>query len=155
MFTDAAAIALALQLLGTGPDPRVTVIAAESARLILGDPYTRTCAFVTEGSPKIFVGDWCFALREARQGDARALAAIIAHEQFHKDAHAPEGPAYQRQLDVLAQVKAPRKEVDRVKYIQSRVAPSYRVLRSRPLQVRVMMPHVIEEGGLSARSDAN
>ena len=125
-------LALALQLLGGTPDARVRPISRlDATELIRTDPpgtRTRAWAVRRNGQDEINVPDW------TEEKDNRALAALIAHEQFHLDTKSSdEGPAYQKQLEVLESLRAPAAEVSRVRNSQRRIAPGYKVLRSRAL----------------------
>lgn len=131
-------IAAALALLGIS-DPNIHVAGRDRMprRSTVSDPR----AWTTNGN--IFVGDWTETYRRAQKGDAKALtalAAILAHERFHRDVTPDEGPAYETQLDVLKQLKAPAGELAKVKTAQRTVAPRWRGwLPSKPLTMRDLL----------------
>lgn len=70
---------------------------------------------------KVFVANYGDDYKSARGGNQNAmkrLAAIIAHEDFHNRKGFAEVPAYQEQIDVLKQLKAPRGDVLRIQDVQ-------------------------------------
>jgi hypothetical protein len=143
---EAEAILLALKLLGTGPDPRVKVVSRETAPIDWNNyRATEPRAFTRSDDDHIYIGDWSDTFKRARSGDQgalRSLAGMIAHEQFHKDVTKDEGPAYQKELEVLESLRAPGHAIDKVRQAQRTVAPRYRVLKSKPLQFGVNLKDI-------------
>lgn len=74
-------------------------------------------AWVLKGNDEVNVNDWTKEFEEANEGDPEALiqmAAALAHEKHHVDNGPDELSAYDRQLEVLNKLKAPKKLVDNV-----------------------------------------
>lgn len=72
-------------------------------------------AYVVSGEPLIYVVRSSEAFKKAAKGDARQLAATIAHEIMHIQRGAHEGPAYAEELRVLKAFKVGGNALHRVK----------------------------------------
>lgn len=131
-------VAAALALLGVA-DPRVTVASRRPRKTSSTEPR----AWVSSDDDKIYVGDWTDLFQKAKHGDGnalKALAAVIAHERFHKEFGDNEGAAYETQLDTLKRLKGPGLEMATVKAAQQQIAPRWRGwLKSRPTMQHVLM----------------
>jgi hypothetical protein len=73
-------------------------------------------ARVFPGDSTIYVNAWGSAFRDAENGKRAALAAALAHEQWHQEHGPDEAGAYDQQLAVLRSLHAPKDLVQRVEY---------------------------------------
>lgn len=76
-----------------------------------------TSAYTLPKDQSINVTDWSPTYENALKGNPdaiKALAAIIGHEQFHVKNGAPEGPAYDAQLEILKRLGAPQSKIDEI-----------------------------------------
>ena len=79
--------------------------------------------------PKVYIADYGKRYKEASKGNEnslKSLAGIIAHEDFHNKSGYDEGPAYDKQLEVLESLRAPRQEIKNIQKVQSRIAPAHK-----------------------------
>jgi hypothetical protein len=112
---DDFAIRKAIQILheqGVRGLPRIRINVVQNPRRVAN---TQTRAFVRTGDPTIYVNNHTDTYRRASKGDRRALidfAGILAHEQQHVDHGEDEIGAYDRQIDVLAGLKAPKDTIE-------------------------------------------
>ena len=103
-------IGRALALLGSdAPTTPITVVHRPASSF-----GTRSFSVAWTDGTTIFVYDRSDAFKRAAKGDARPLAAAIAHEAFHV-AHGPaEPPAYAEQLRVLRRLGARQRDIQAV-----------------------------------------
>ena|SRR3990167_11337160 len=81
-----------------------------------------TQAFVrwADGDQTVYVLATSRAYRTAQRGDARPLAALIAHERMHLVNGPDEHPAYDEQLRVLREFRVGRSWIERTKTARTR-----------------------------------
>lgn len=98
----------------------IGITGVETPRLLKTLPYkttpgARTEAFVdlNEKYPTLNIGGWSDGYKRAAKNDPKGLAmlaSMLAHEHYHVQHGAAERPAYQAQLDTLAQLKGSNRD---------------------------------------------
>jgi len=116
--------------------------ALENIRVVSSQDYpgsksdtTQPKAWARSNDPNIYLDRGHDIYKLAMSGNKnaqKALAGILGHEQFHKRVTMDEGPAYEKELEILKSLRASGSELSRVRMAQRHVDPNYRVLKSKP-----------------------
>lgn len=115
----------------SGGFPRVVVATAENEKdLQRAQPVVQ--ARVYPGDPNIYVSHWGSAYRNAQKGKPAELAGALAHEVWHlRNGMEDEEGAYDQQLKVLRQLRAPSTLIRDVEHAKELVLYTQRFERRK------------------------
>lgn len=112
-------------LTGDDAPPDVSRVAVSHQHALRGSPQV-SAAWTDPQEHMIYVNDQSRAYKDAAKGRGQELAAALAHEQYHMDHGADEGPAYDHQITVLQRLGAKSSLVNEIRRARTAVTGEQR-----------------------------